>query len=162
MYYFGTYVFGILKIIFNTLSWKNNTLTMALNINEIFLKRRLNEAVNLLIISVILLINVGSLLISYSPIPSFYALLQYEVHTIMSFWNWTIPDLWSKMLIFKRVFDKLILLLHFCTSQNFWPLMRAFKWGTKWGFSSRGIRMAKGQSSRLLTLLNKKWVFQNF
>ena len=64
--------------------------------------------------------------------------------------------LWSKMLILMKVFHKLIVLPHICPPQNFWPLTRAFKWCTIKGFSSRGIRMAKGQSFRLLTLLNKK------
>ena len=38
--------------------------------------------------------------------------------------------LWSKMLILFRVFHKLIVLPHLCPPQKFWPLMRAFNWGT--------------------------------
>ena len=77
-------------------------------------------------------------------------------------WNQSEAILWGKMLIFKRAFYKLRLLPQLCPPQNFWLLMRAFKWGTMYRFISRGIRMVKGQSSRLLILLNKKWVFQNF
>ena len=40
--------------------------------------------------------------------------------------------------------------------------MRAFKRDTIQGFSSRGIRMAKGQSFRPLTLLNEKSFFGTF
>ena len=38
--------------------------------------------------------------------------------------------LWSKMLIFTRAFHKLRVLLHIYPTQNFWPLLRALKWGT--------------------------------
>ena len=53
-----------------------------------------------------------------------------KIYTITSFWSWTIPNLWSKMLIFTRAFHKLRVLLHLCPTQNFWPLLRALKWGT--------------------------------
>ena len=53
-------------------------------------------------------------------------------------------DSWSKMLIFKREFHKVRVLPHFCQPHSFWPLLRAFKWGTTKGFSSRGIRMLRG------------------
>ena len=70
--------------------------------------------------------------------------------------------LWSKMLILKRAFHNLRVLPHLCLPQNFWQLMRALKWGTTKGFPSRDIRMVRGQSYRLLTLLNKKSVLKNF
>ena len=85
-----------------------------------------------------------------------------KVDTVRSKWNHSEAILWSKMLIFKRVFHKLIVLPHLCPPQKFWPLIRAFKWYTIQGFSSRGIRMDKQQIFRLLTLLNKRWVFCNF
>ena len=84
------------------------------------------------------------------------------VHTDVANENGPFAHLWSKMVIFKRVFHNHRVLPHLCPSQKFWPLMRAFNWGTIKGFSSRGIRMARGQSFRLLTLLNKNWVFQKF
>ena len=56
---------------------------------------------------------------------------------------------WSKVLIFKRAFHKLKGPPHLCLAQIFWPLMRAFKWGTIKGFSLRDIRMAKGQSFKV-------------
>ena len=51
----------------------------------------------------------------------------------------------SKILIFKRVFYKLRVLLHLYPSQGFLQLMRAFKWGTMQGFSSRGMKTARGK-----------------
>ena len=39
-------------------------------------------------------------------------------------------DLWSKLLIFKRAFHRLRVLPHLCPPHSFWPLLRAFKWGT--------------------------------
>ena len=58
--------------------------------------------------------------------------------------NGTDVTLWSKMLIFKRTFHNLKVLTHLYPAHNFYPLIRALKWGTIWGFSLRGIRMAKG------------------
>ena len=71
-------------------------------------------------------------------------------------------DIWSKILIFKRAFHKLRILPHLCPPHKLWQLMRALKWGTLKGFPSRDIRMAKGQSFRLLTSLNKKSIFKDF
>ena len=52
------YVFGILKIIFNTIIvLKEQYIDMGFEYHGIFLKRRLYEAVNLLIISKLLLIT---------------------------------------------------------------------------------------------------------
>ena len=76
--------------------------------------------------------------------------------------NGPFAHLWSKMLIFKRAFHKLRVLPHLLQPQNFRPLIRALDWGTIKRFSSRDIRMVKGQSFRVLTLLNNKSVFQNF
>ena len=54
--------------------------------------------------------------------------------------------LWSKMVIFKRAFHKLRVLSHLCPPQKFWQLMRALKWGTIQGYSSRGMKTARGKS----------------
>ena len=80
----------------------------------------------------------------------------------MRLWLWSEPILWCKMLILKRAFHNLRVLPDLCPPQKFWQLIRALKWGTTKGFSSRDIRMARGQSYRLLTLLNKKSVSKNF
>ena len=76
--------------------------------------------------------------------------------------NGTEAVLWNKMLIFKMVFHSPKVLLYLCPAHNFQPLLRAFNWDTIRGFSSRDIRMAKGQSFGLLSLLNKKGVFGEF
>ena len=85
-----------------------------------------------------------------------------DTHTVRSKWKWSEAILWSKMMIFKKAFHKLRVLPHLLQPQNFWPLIRALEWGTIKRFSSRGIRMVKGQSFRVLTLLNNKSVFRNF
>ena len=88
--------------------------------------------------------------------------LRCSLCTVRSEWKWSEAILWSKMLIYKRAFHKLRVLPDLCSPQKFWQLMRALKWGTIKGFPSRDIRMAKGQSFRLLTLLNKKSIFKDF
>ena len=68
------------------------------------------------------------------------------LYTAMRLWLWSEAILWSKMLIFKRAFHKLRVLPNLCPPQNFWPLIRAFKWVTIKEFSSRGMKTTKDKS----------------
>ena len=102
--------------------------------------------------------------ISFNPCwkTPFFSILTQPENTALLRINQSEAVLWSKIRIFKRAFHSLRILPQLCLPQNFWQLMRASKWGTLKGFPSRDIRMARGQSYRLLTLLNKKSLLKNF
>ena len=92
----------------------------------------------------------------------FWQKIYLSTYTVSVRSNRTDTTLWSKMPIFKRPYHTLKMLPHLYSTQIFQSLIRALNWGSIKQFSSRGIRMAGGQSLKSLSLLKKKGVFGNF
>ena len=68
------------------------------------------------------------------------------------YWN----QVFTKRMVFIQKLPSL------CPLEVSIPLMRAFKWGTAWNFSSMGTWNTKGQTFTLLNLLNKRALSWNF
>ena len=86
--------------------------------------------------------------ISVSPVYMLCRCTFWETNTNTVKWNRRLVCLWSKMSTFQTDFCPLKMLACPCPPLYSITLVRAFKWGTVWHSTSRGIR-----TTRILSLL---------
>ena len=65
-------------------------------------------------------------------------------NTVVFIWEKTKPHLWSKLSLFKTFWQMLKALPQVSTLVLYLPHLRAFKWGTVWPYTSKGIKNTTG------------------